>query len=73
MVDYGGPTLSQADQDVVEAQVKTWLDSGVVVPSDSANHTRLLVARNKGKPRVCPAFLALNAVHGLPTASSADA
>jgi transposase InsO family protein len=71
-VDYGGPTLSQADQDLVEAQVKTWLDSGVVVPSDSANRTYLLVARNKGKPRVCPAFLALNAAtvfqpHPLPT------
>ena len=61
-IDHGGPLLNLTERVLVERQVETWLSDGVIEPSTSSNKTYLLVAYNrKGKPRVCPAFLSLNA------------
>jgi transposase InsO family protein/predicted aspartyl protease len=72
-IDYGGPSLSRADNLLIQKQVDSWLEEGVLVPTTSSSSTYLLVAMsNKGKPRVCPALLSLNRAtvfepHPMPT------
>jgi len=75
-VDHGGPSLTLKERALIDDQIKIWQFEGIIESSTSNNRTYLLVAYNKsGKPRICPAFLSLNAAtvfhpYPMPTADS---